>query len=195
MHNDRRTFLSTTGAASAASFLNLNPRAIGASEKITLALIGGRNQGRLVAGEGKAAADDSAEIASGSANRAIMAYLGDPVPVPASLDPKYNAKNLASAFTTLSQKAGLRVQKLAVDDSEFPFLVGVICANRDDMEKLKQEIRKLPDYNYTGGFGGNNSYAMNLVHYRAFPKGAAERIHRRMSLREQILFERMHRHQ
>jgi predicted dehydrogenase len=40
----RRTFLKT--AAAAGSFLNLNPTAMGANEKVTLALIGGRNQGR-----------------------------------------------------------------------------------------------------------------------------------------------------
>ena len=38
----RRAFLQ---AAAAAAFVNLNPRAIGANEKVTLALIGGRNQG------------------------------------------------------------------------------------------------------------------------------------------------------
>jgi len=46
MSEDRRTFLQTGGAALAAGFLNLNPRALGANEKIALALIGGRNQGK-----------------------------------------------------------------------------------------------------------------------------------------------------
>src|SRR5690348_17894101 len=46
MSENRRTFLQTSGAAIAASFLNLNPRALGANEKISLALIGGRNQGK-----------------------------------------------------------------------------------------------------------------------------------------------------
>ena len=46
----RRSFSLKTGAALAAgSFLNLNPRAKGANEKVVLALIGGRNQGRGVA--------------------------------------------------------------------------------------------------------------------------------------------------
>lgn len=43
----RRSFAIRTGAALAVSpFLNLNSRAIGANEKVVLALIGGRNQGR-----------------------------------------------------------------------------------------------------------------------------------------------------
>ena len=45
----RRTFVKRIGAASAlaaGSFLNWNPRALGANDKIVMALIGGRNQGR-----------------------------------------------------------------------------------------------------------------------------------------------------
>ena len=46
---NRRTFVKKIGAASALAaggFLNWNPRAIGANEKVVLGLIGGRNQGR-----------------------------------------------------------------------------------------------------------------------------------------------------
>ncbi|MBN2508435.1 MAG: Gfo/Idh/MocA family oxidoreductase [Verrucomicrobia bacterium] len=46
----RRTFLRHTGSALAAgTFLNLNPSALGANERLVLALIGGNNQGRAVA--------------------------------------------------------------------------------------------------------------------------------------------------
>jgi predicted dehydrogenase len=49
-NENRRSFLKKAGAAVAAgSFLNLNSSAMGANEKIALALIGGRNQGRGVA--------------------------------------------------------------------------------------------------------------------------------------------------
>jgi predicted dehydrogenase len=47
---DRRSFLKAgLGSAVAAGVLNLNPAAMGANERVTLALIGGRNQGRGVA--------------------------------------------------------------------------------------------------------------------------------------------------
>ena len=47
---DRRAFLRvTTGSAIAAGVWNLNSAALGANEKVTLALVGGRNQGRGVA--------------------------------------------------------------------------------------------------------------------------------------------------
>jgi len=45
----RRSFIKKMGVASAlgtGGFLNLNPRAMGANEKVVLALIGGQNQGR-----------------------------------------------------------------------------------------------------------------------------------------------------
>lgn len=46
----RRSFIQKTGAAAALSaggFINWNPRALGANEKVVLGLIGGHNQGRL----------------------------------------------------------------------------------------------------------------------------------------------------
>ena len=47
---ERRSFLKDTiGIAIGAGFLNLNPAANGANGAATLALIGGRNQGRGVA--------------------------------------------------------------------------------------------------------------------------------------------------
>jgi predicted dehydrogenase len=48
---DRREFLKKAAgtAVAAGTFVNLNPRAMGANDRVTLALIGGRNQGRLVA--------------------------------------------------------------------------------------------------------------------------------------------------
>jgi len=44
----RRRFAAKSGLAIAAGSLNLNPRAMGANERVTLGLIGGRNQGRHV---------------------------------------------------------------------------------------------------------------------------------------------------
>ncbi len=53
MKETRRSFTKKAGAATAiaaGSFLNLNPRAMGANERVVLALIGGRNRGQQVAG-------------------------------------------------------------------------------------------------------------------------------------------------
>ncbi len=50
---NRRTFVKQTGAASllAGSLVNLNPSAIGANDRVTLAFIGGQNRGRGLAKE------------------------------------------------------------------------------------------------------------------------------------------------
>jgi predicted dehydrogenase len=61
-HQTRRSFTRTAGMAAACatgSFLNLNPLAKGANEKVVLALIGGRNQGR---GDALRAIKQGAEI-------------------------------------------------------------------------------------------------------------------------------------
>jgi predicted dehydrogenase len=59
-HN-RRSFLKKAGISSlvAGGFLNLNPRALGANERVQLALIGARNQGR---GDALTAIGEGAEI-------------------------------------------------------------------------------------------------------------------------------------
>lgn len=49
MDQQRRTLLRSAAALSAGGFLNLNPAALGANERINLALIGARNQGKGVA--------------------------------------------------------------------------------------------------------------------------------------------------
>src|SRR5579863_5820015 len=49
MMETRREFVKKVGAASALAsggFLNLNPRALGANDRVVMGLIGGRNQGR-----------------------------------------------------------------------------------------------------------------------------------------------------
>ncbi len=46
---NRRSFIRAAGVGATGAFLNLNPRAKGANERIALALVGGHNQGRFVA--------------------------------------------------------------------------------------------------------------------------------------------------
>lgn len=110
------------------------------------------------------------------------------------MDAAYTREGLTHAMQAAAKAAGVTLTKLQIDDSEFPFLVGVVCANQQDMEKLKEQIRKMPAYDFTGGVGGGRSasYAMNLVPYTAYPAGAGERIGRRLSVRERMLFDKLH---
>ncbi len=124
-------------------------------------------------------------------NKVLFEYLGNPVAPPANLDAAYTKEGLTHAMQAAAQNAGISLVKLEIDDSEFPFLVWVVCANRGDMEKLKDQIRTMTAYNYTGGVGGNDSYAMNLVPSSAFPAEARQRIYHRMMLREEIFYNRI----
>jgi hypothetical protein len=128
-------------------------------------------------------------------NQVLFDYLGDPVAPPPKMDAAYTKQGLTSAMQDAAQAANITVTKVEVDDSEFPFLVGVVCANRGDLEKLKEQIRKMTAYNYTGGVGGDTRMVMNLVPYSAFPTDASQRIYHRMMLREAILSDRINGHQ
>ncbi len=124
-------------------------------------------------------------------NQVLFEYLGNPVAPPANLDASYTKEGLTHAMQVAAQNAGISLVKLEIDHSEFPFLVGVVAANRSEMEKLKEQIRTMVAYNYTGGVGGNDTYAMNLVPNSAFPAEATQRIYHRMMLREEIFYNRI----
>ena len=125
------------------------------------------------------------------ANRALLAYLGNPVPTPAGMDSRYNKENLLKAFTTVCQKADLVITKLAVDDSEFPFLVyGTLDGNHPLPKAPVFEEQK----GYTrggsirGSFGGGSSYfAVNMVPDSQYPADKEQACHRRLTVRLQML--------
>jgi uncharacterized protein YgfB (UPF0149 family) len=128
-------------------------------------------------------------------NQVLFDYLGNPVAPPANMDAAYTKGGLTSAMQEAAQAANITLTKVEVDDSEFPFLVGVVCANKGDWEKLKEQIRKMTAHNYTGGIGGDTKMVMNLVPYSAFPTDAHERIHHRMMLREAVFYDKITGHQ
>ena len=128
-------------------------------------------------------------------NQVMFDYLGNPVAPPANTDAAYSKEGLASAMQDAAQAANITLTKVEIDDSEFPFLVGVVCAGKGDMAKLKDQIRKMAVYEYSGGIGGDTRMVMNLVPYRTFPMDASQRIIHRMMLREAILSDKINGHQ
>ena len=80
----------------------------------------------------------------------LFNYLGNPVAPPADLDPDYTKEGLARAMQTAAQNAGISLMKVEIDDSEFPFLIGVVFAGERDKQKLKDEIAKVPAYESSG---------------------------------------------
>jgi hypothetical protein len=123
-------------------------------------------------------------------NQILFNYLGNPVEPPADMNPVYTKEGLTKSIQSAAQNAGISLKRLEIDDSEFPFLVGVICES-GQADKLKEQIRKMPDYTWAGGVGGDTSYAMNIVPYRAFPPEAGQRIYRRLLLREAVLLDKI----
>src|ERR1035438_10582632 len=97
---DRRAFLKRAAASLAAGgFVNLNPAAMGANEKVTLALIGGRNQG------------------NGDALRAIKA--GARFKTFCDLDPKVLEKTGADIAKAQGDKPGFEDDfRRVLDDKE-----------------------------------------------------------------------------
>jgi hypothetical protein len=127
--------------------------------------------------------------ASGGPNAAIMEFLGKPTAPPADMDPAYSKQGLIHAVQLAAQKAGITLKKVGVEDSEFPFLVGVVCQD-GDWPKLKVELKKLSGYEHNGGTGGDTCNIFNLVPHSAFPPGSFQTIHRRLMLREMAFYEK-----
>jgi hypothetical protein len=135
-------------------------------------------------------ASEKAATFSSDPNRAIMVFLGNPVPAPADLDAKYAPTNLLAAFTSLSQKEGWNIQMLSVDDSEFPFLVYGLLAG--DHPLPDRDIRAMKGYDYGGSVRGSTGegstyFALNMIPNDQYPSGQIPACNRRLMVRLQML--------
>jgi hypothetical protein len=125
-------------------------------------------------------------------NEALFEYLGDPVEPPVDMDAAYTKDGLTKAIETAARKAGISVKRIEIDDSEYPFLVGLIC-KEGDYSKLTDQLRKMDAYEFNGGISSHTCAAFNLVPYRVFPSAAGERISHRTGLRQQVLYAKISR--
>ena len=149
---------------------------------------------------GASPAPDGAQMpatASG-ANQALFAYLGNPVEPPAPMDARYTKEGMVGAIELAAKNAGIKVKKLEVDDSEYPFLVGVIHGGGSDAVKLKNQIKKLDGYEYNGSVGNDaNSDGSDtcnvfcIVPYPAQPQESRRQISHRLMLRQQMFHHRL----
>lgn len=85
---------------------------------------------------------------------------------------------------------GITLSKVEIEDSEYPFLVGVIC-KKGDYDKLTTQIRKMDAYDYSGCIGSQTCNATNIVPYGAFPQESCRRISHRTMLRQQGFFDKL----
>jgi hypothetical protein len=125
-----------------------------------------------------------------NANLALMTYLGDPVPPPSDMDAKYTRAGLANAIQLAAGNARITLEKVEVDDSEYPFLVGVICGS-SDFPKLKSQIKKMDGYEFNGSMGSATCNAFCIVPYQVHPQEARQQIDHRLMLRQQVFFTKL----
>jgi hypothetical protein len=124
-------------------------------------------------------------------NRALLEYIGEPVEPPANMDARYTREGIISAVQVAAKNAGVSLQGLEVEDSEYPFLVGVFCGPQD-YAKLVDEIKKLDGYGYSGGVGGSDSYhSLNITPAGTYPTAAREQINHRVMLRQGAFYQRL----
>jgi hypothetical protein len=124
------------------------------------------------------------------ANRALLDYLGNPVEPPANLDAAYAPAGLREAVTAAAGAAGISLRKIAVDDSEFPYMVWV-AGDEAGFTKLKAQFGKMERYEYYGSVGDRGAHAFTIIPRRAWPEEAQQRIYRRATLRMQVFYDRM----
>ena len=132
-------------------------------------------------------------------NRILLEYLGDPVEPPLNLDARYTAEGLSNAVLVAARNAGITVKYMAIEDSEFPFIIGVVCGG-SDVIKLKSQFKKMDGYTYNGSIGNDTNSdgsdtcnVFSIVPYKAYPREASQQIYRRLWLRQQVFFDRFSR--
>lgn len=113
------------------------------------------------------------------------------VPVPAALDPKYTAEGLTEAFRALANRLGYRVQRLSIDQTEFPFLVHGVIEGRCDYRQLRRGLEDMPGYAYSGSTtwitARTTEFALNMHPATAYPPEHAAAIRKRLAERLKAL--------
>ena len=125
------------------------------------------------------------------ASDSLVQYLGAAVQAPANLEAAYTKEGLLDAINAAASKAAVSIKHVQVDDSEFPYLLGVVVSASTDWEKLKAQLRNLDGYEYHGAVGNDTRNAFSITPARTFPPGTDEYLHRRMTIRMQVLADQL----
>lgn len=135
---------------------------------------------------------DSPPVSLSGPNQVLLQYLGNPVEPSTNLDARYTKQGLINAIQLAARNAGVALKKVAIDDSEYPFLVGIsIICGESDFQNLKNQITKIDGYAYNGGTGSHTCYAFSLVPYEVYPPEKSQGIHRRLLLRQQVFQDKL----
>lgn len=123
-------------------------------------------------------------------NQLMLNFLGNPVPAPADLNAAFTKEGLIQATQLAAQKAGISLKNIQIDDSEFPFVVGVVCES-GGYDKLTAQLKKLDGYGYGGASSSDTCAAFSITPSAAFPPGTSDQIYRRLSLRESMFYNQL----
>jgi hypothetical protein len=122
-------------------------------------------------------------------NEPLLRYLGDPVPADVNTNPAFTKPGLTVAVRKAADSAGIEIKSLEIDDSEFPPLIGIKCNSAEDLEKLQQQLRNLPGYQYGGSTSSQAAAAFSLVPYESVPDSMRDRVMHRVMVRRSMFFD------
>lgn len=115
-----------------------------------------------------------------------------PVPPPAEIDPRYTPAALTEAFRILCQRLGVRIVRLSVDQSEYPFLVhGVLDSHRTHHE-IRDALKTMRGYVYIGSAtslekDNTTCFALSMTPATEYPRAHRVAILQRLGFRLQEL--------
>lgn len=114
-----------------------------------------------------------------------------PVPPPSPLDPRYSADGLNNAFRTLCQRLRCTIRDVAIDQSEFPFLVHGTLVGRVYHREIREALQTMDGYAYGGSTTNNTArvthFTLNMVPSSQYPRECATAIRQRLPDRHQAL--------
>jgi RNA polymerase sigma factor (sigma-70 family) len=125
-------------------------------------------------------------------NKAMLDYLGNPVPPPPNLDAAYTKEGLINAIQMAAQGANIPLKSVQVDDAEFPYVVGVVTDTEADMKALINLLKSMDHYQYSGGVGGGTDMSMNITPRSAYPRDNGTNIDNRLMLRQSMFYHQIH---
>lgn len=102
------------------------------------------------------------------------------------VDARYTAEGLRLAFADLCKKLRYRALRVEVDQSEFPFIVYGVLERRCDYRAIRDALRSMPDYAYSGSVtavhpdGSSTRFALNMIPYDAYLRSGGKEAHERM---------------
>lgn len=97
-----------------------------------------------------------------------------PIPPPPGLDAKYSGDALLAVFRAIAQQRGWSIRRVAVDTSEYPFLVHGTFKGRLAAADLNDDLKAFPDYTSNGSVShlhrtGVTQFALNLTPALTYP--------------------------